>query len=142
MSSGQTVLMDLICMIDSGTSADVITNTILAADITLDQMDTNLANNTSSDNVTVNNISDLAVTKEVDDVDPEEGDTITYTIRLENAGPADASTVILSDACPVGTTLSGSTPSAGSYASPIWTCLLYTSPSPRDATLSRMPSSA
>ena len=24
----------------------------------------------------------------------------------------------------------------------IWTCLLYTSPSPRDATLSRMPSSA
>ena len=25
---------------------------------------------------------------------------------------------------------------------PFWTCLLYTSPSPRDATLSRMPSSA
>ena len=25
---------------------------------------------------------------------------------------------------------------------PYWTCLLYTSPSPRDATLSRMPSSA
>ena len=25
---------------------------------------------------------------------------------------------------------------------PLWTCLLYTSPSPRDATLSRMPSSA
>ena len=24
----------------------------------------------------------------------------------------------------------------------VWTCLLYTSPSPRDATLSRMPSSA
>ena len=27
-------------------------------------------------------------------------------------------------------------------ASPVHTCLLYTSPSPRDATLSRMPSSA
>ena len=26
--------------------------------------------------------------------------------------------------------------------SPYWHCLLYTSPSPRDATLSRMPSSA
>ena len=25
---------------------------------------------------------------------------------------------------------------------PLWDCLLYTSPSPRDATLSRMPSSA
>ena len=29
-----------------------------------------------------------------------------------------------------------------SYAKQIVTCLLYTSPSPRDATLSRMPSSA
>ena len=28
------------------------------------------------------------------------------------------------------------------YAERPWTCLLYTSPSPRDATLSRMPSSA
>ena len=27
-------------------------------------------------------------------------------------------------------------------AAQLWTCLLYTSPSPRDATLSRMPSSA
>ena len=28
------------------------------------------------------------------------------------------------------------------YSSPLSSCLLYTSPSPRDATLSRMPSSA
>ena len=28
------------------------------------------------------------------------------------------------------------------YRGRLWTCLLYTSPSPRDATLSRMPSSA
>ena len=28
------------------------------------------------------------------------------------------------------------------YIAESWTCLLYTSPSPRDATLSRMPSSA
>ena len=31
---------------------------------------------------------------------------------------------------------------ASSVAAPIYICLLYTSPSPRDATLSRMPSSA
>ena len=30
----------------------------------------------------------------------------------------------------------------GSIASPGWRCLLYTSPSPRDGLLSRMPSSA
>ena len=30
----------------------------------------------------------------------------------------------------------------GTRSTHIWTCLLYTSPSPRDATLSRMPSSA
>ena len=30
----------------------------------------------------------------------------------------------------------------GSSGAELWACLLYTSPSPRDATLSRMPSSA
>ena len=33
-------------------------------------------------------------------------------------------------------------PTTGAVMMPIYTCLLYTSPSPRDATLSRMPSSA
>ena len=36
----------------------------------------------------------------------------------------------------------GINPEEGSYGPTIITCLLYTSPSPRDATLSRMPSSA
>ena len=31
---------------------------------------------------------------------------------------------------------------AVSFSEPIWVCLLYTSPSPRDGLLSRMPSSA
>eukprot|EP00656_Telonema_subtile_P015406 TRINITY_DN18068_c0_g1_i1.p1 TRINITY_DN18068_c0_g1~~TRINITY_DN18068_c0_g1_i1.p1 ORF type:complete len:119 (-),score=0.07 TRINITY_DN18068_c0_g1_i1:17-373(-) len=43
------------------------------------------------------------------------------------------------DAEPMVTTSSGSTFCAGSSA---YTCLLYTSPSPRDRTRSRMPSSA
>ena len=33
-------------------------------------------------------------------------------------------------------------PMAALFSDQVWTCLLYTSPSPRDATLSRMPSSA
>ena len=36
----------------------------------------------------------------------------------------------------------GFRPFGGEQAVPAGTCLLYTSPSPRDATLSRMPSSA
>ena len=38
-----------------------------------------------------------------------------------------------------GTAIAGSIVDSGNFD---WTCLLYTSPSPRDATLSRMPSSA
>ena len=38
--------------------------------------------------------------------------------------------------------LAGIAVNALGYAHPAWVCLLYTSPSPRDATLSRMPSSA
>ena len=38
--------------------------------------------------------------------------------------------------------VSGRTTTGTSRFSLLWSCLLYTSPSPRDATLSRMPSSA
>ena len=39
-------------------------------------------------------------------------------------------------------TLKGGSPNAAGLRKSVYACLLYTSPSPRDATLSRMPSSA
>jgi len=60
--------------------------------------------------------ADLSVSK-VDSPDPVvAGSTITYTIKVTNAGPDAASAVSLSDTTPAGTTFASVTPGAG------WTC--------------------
>ena len=63
-----------------------------------------------------------------DTTDVAEGDIITYTYLVENTGNVTMTSVSISDVHSGVGTLS--------------TCLLYTSPSPRDLSTSRMPSSA
>ena len=70
------------------------------------------------------------------DATPDEGDTVTFQIEVTNNGTDTATGVSLTDLLP-----SGLTPTAVNGTTSQG-CLLYTSPSPRDATLSRMPSSA
>ena len=99
--------------------------------------------------VVVDNTTNLVTVKTLasGDATPEEGDTVTFDITVTNNGPGDATSVSLADLLPAGltpTALNGAI-TQGTYdpATGLWTiCLLYTSPSPRDATLSRMPSSA
>ena len=62
---------------------------------------------------------------------------VGLAVFAENIFPPIPSEVILP--------LAGFTAAGGAFsphAALVWACLLYTSPSPRDATLSRMPSSA
>ena len=68
-------------------------------------------------------------------IDLKEGLNIPAGKPLQAAGSAGSSGQILSS---TGTSISWITPFDGSYNS----CLLYTSPSPRDLSTSRMPSSA
>ena len=57
---------------------------------------------------------DLAITKIVNDNTPDEGDSVTYTITVENNGPAAATNIVLTDPIPTGTTLQSlGTPTAG-----------------------------
>jgi len=60
-------------------------------------------------------IADLNVSKTVDDAAPTEGDTITYTVTVTNAGPGPATVVQLTDLLPAGVTLISATPSKGTY---------------------------
>ncbi len=47
-------------------------------------------------------LSDLSITKSIDDSTPDQGQEVTYTITVHNAGPADASGVVVSDVLPSG----------------------------------------
>ena len=67
--------------------------------------------------------ADLAITKTVDEPNPDLGTDVTFTITATNAGPDDATGVSVSDRLPAGLTYKSSTPSVGSYddTSGVWT---------------------
>jgi uncharacterized repeat protein (TIGR01451 family) len=48
--------------------------------------------------------SDVSLTKTVDDSTPDAGQTITYTLTVSNAGPDDATDVVVTDQLPEGIT--------------------------------------
>jgi uncharacterized repeat protein (TIGR01451 family) len=121
INSGASATLDIQATVDAGTGGSTITNTITV--VSLDQTDTNATVDDLSEAITVNNNTDLAVSKTVDNSTPNEGATITYTITVTNNGPAQATTVSLTDLLPAGVTYSSDTPSQGAYVSGsgVWT---------------------
>ena len=105
--------------------------------------------------ISILQIFDLALQKELEDYfdldgtgDISQNDDVLFTISLYNQGNVAATNVEITDYIPAGMSLSVNDSNgwtlagAGTATNVISSCLLYTSPSPRDATLSRMPSSA
>ncbi|MFD2564890.1 T9SS type B sorting domain-containing protein, partial [Aquimarina rubra] len=121
IDSGNSVTLVLEATVDVGTSGDTITNTVTA--VTLDQTDNDTTADDPSEDIVVNNEVDLVVAKTVDNATPDEGGMVNYTITVTNNGPAQATTVSITDQLPVGVTYVSDTPSQGSYddTTGIWT---------------------
>ena len=106
------------------------------------------SNNEAEDEATVDVQVDLEVLKSVTPANPVPGLPFTWTIEITNAGPSLASNFTFSDSFPpeaLNPTWTCAVSGIGSCPAASGTgdiCLLYTSPSPRDRTRSRMPSSA
>jgi len=66
---------------------------------------------------------DLSLTKTVDDNTPDRNQNITFTVTVSNAGPNQATGVVVNDLLPAGLTFVSSSPSQGSYVSGtgVWT---------------------
>ena len=66
---------------------------------------------------------DLSLAKIVNDNTPTNGQNITFTLTVSNAGPGNATGVVVEDILPAGLTFVSSTPSQGSYVSGtgVWT---------------------
>ncbi len=94
-----------------------VTNTATATSTTPDP---NPENNTDDKTVTPLQ-ADLAVIKVVDDPNPNVGDTITFTIEVDNFGPDAATQVVVNDQLPAGLTFVSASPSTGTYAGGVWT---------------------
>jgi uncharacterized repeat protein (TIGR01451 family) len=114
LANGAADTLTINVTVDSGTGATTITNT--ATIVALDETDSNSSNDSDSASVTVQG-ADLAVTKTVNNDFPNEGETITYTVVLDNNGPNTATNVQVTDLLPGGLTFSSSSQTQGTYAS-------------------------
>ena len=120
LNSGTSANFVITAKVDAGACADTITNT--ASVTAVDQTDPNSSNNSDSADITIQ-CADLAVSEDVDNPTPNEGDTVIYTITVTNNGPDDATNVEITDLLPSGVTYVSHSPSQGSYNSSegVWT---------------------
>jgi uncharacterized repeat protein (TIGR01451 family)/gliding motility-associated-like protein len=96
LASGSSETLTIVASLPSG-STGTLTNTATVSSQTSDPI---LANNSDTDEASINALSDLTVT--ISDVsDPViAGDTVEYTITVTNEGPSDAHDIILADVFP------------------------------------------
>lgn len=93
------------------------------ATVESDEDDPDTTDNTSTIVTPVNLISDLAVSKVVDNATPDVGTQVTFTIEVVNDGPSDATGVEVSDQLPSGYHYTTSTTTQGAYnpVTGLWT---------------------
>jgi uncharacterized repeat protein (TIGR01451 family) len=98
------------------------TATVIAADGGLDQLAT-LGPTFVTQNFSNISPLDLVLTKTVSDDSPPLNGTVTFTVTVQNSGPADATGIRVSDTLPTGLTLLNATPSQGTFdsATGLWT---------------------
>ena len=119
IANGATSTLNITATVDVGTGGLTITNTTTAA--TGDQSDPGPSVDDLDEPITVNNDSDVVLTKVVDNSTPNEGDTVTYTITATNNGQAEATSLVVTDTMDPGLTFVSATPSSGTYTNPAWT---------------------
>ncbi|MDC6366114.1 MULTISPECIES: gliding motility-associated C-terminal domain-containing protein [Flavobacteriaceae] len=118
LASGDTESLNIIASVNpTGT----YTNT---AEITAhDQADIDSTPNNGlsaeddQDEVTLNPVPivDISITQSANDLTPNVGDQIIFTITVANDGPSEATNVVVTDFLPSGYAFVNATPSAGSY---------------------------
>ena len=90
------------------------------ATVTQSFTDPNPSDNTSTVTTTPVPTSDLIVTKTVDNQTPLMGQNVTFTIEVTNAGPSDATGIIVAEALPSGYTYVSHSVTVGSYNLAQW----------------------
>jgi uncharacterized repeat protein (TIGR01451 family)/uncharacterized repeat protein (TIGR02059 family) len=109
-----TVTLDINATVDTGTLGNTIVNN--ASISALNETDPELNNNSASVGITVvPESADIAISKIVDDATAIEGQSLVFTVIVNNNGPKTATSLELLDQIPSGLTYVSSTPSVGTY---------------------------
>ena len=117
IASGDVATATITMTVDTLTNG-VLTNTASVQDLS-SAGETNIANNTSTTDVTVVAEADLSLTKTVSAAASQIGGTLTYDITVSNAGPSAATNVVVTDTLPTGVTFVSGTGPAGEVLSEV-----------------------
>jgi uncharacterized repeat protein (TIGR01451 family) len=105
ITSGGSAQYTVTVTVDSDTSGTITNN----VSVTADTSDPDSNNNSTSEDTTVNAEADFVITKS-DNPDPViAGNSLTYTINVQNNGPSDAQNAVVTDTLPAGVTFVSST---------------------------------
>ncbi|HEY7619781.1 MAG TPA: hypothetical protein VH834_08415 [Solirubrobacteraceae bacterium] len=110
LKSGRVVTLHLTTLSDPNTGGKTLVNNV-AVDAA--ESDPNPDNNADSASVDVLKLADIQVTKSTAAASVPVGSDVVYTITVYNAGPSNATNVVLNDALPAGLTLKSAEPSQG-----------------------------
>ena len=103
LNAGNSLTLEITATVDSGAINETqpITNTATLTSST--PTDSDNTNNEDSADITVGEL-DLSVTKTVNEPQPAPGETITYSVTVENVSTVNATGVVVTDALPGGVT--------------------------------------
>ena len=119
IASGTSTALSIVANVQA-TTANVITNT---ASVTASSSnDLVVGNNQASASLTPETV-DIGLTKMVDNMAPNIGDQVTFTIVASNTGPSTATNIVITDPLPAGLNLVSASPSLGNFnpATGVWT---------------------
>ena len=95
LAKGQSLVITLVAKVLA--AGGTISNTAQVSGI---NPDPEAANDTSTASLTVEPVSDLAITKTASAVTAKPGETLTYTLGVENKGASESPTVTVTDSLP------------------------------------------
>ena len=118
MPNGSTITYTLVANISSSAAGNLVNTATVA--VPPGVTDPTPGNNSASDSDTLTPVSDLSITKTVDNPVQNVGQNVTFTITAHNAGPSDAANVIVTDLLPAGLTFVSSNQAAYDPISGLW----------------------
>jgi uncharacterized repeat protein (TIGR01451 family) len=118
LASGASTTVTITANVEQSAAANLTNNAVVRSTESTNGFDTNTANNSANETTAVQSNIDLQITK-TDSVDPVvAGNSFVYTLIVTNAGPSDATGVVVTDDLPDGLQITSATSTIGTVSLP------------------------
>lgn len=110
LANAAKATVTIVARVNSSASGSLVNE----ANVSSDEIDPNLADNTTIQNTAVSFLADLSLSKSNTPDLVIAGNNLTYAIVISNSGPSDAVNVVVTDPLPAGVSYVSATPDQGS----------------------------